>query len=91
MTKSNALTWDVTVPEGIEAVASNGNVALGGIVSYGAQRAAAERAVAGLTGVRNIKDEIVVDWDADPVDVSALVQDALDRHALFTDDIDITG
>ncbi|MCW2894006.1 MAG: OsmY protein [Actinomycetia bacterium] len=86
---NNALTWDVTVPEGIEAVASDGNLALGGIVSYGAQRAAAERAVAGLTGVRNIKDEIVVDWDADPVDVSALVQDALDRHALFTDDSDV--
>lgn len=51
-------------------------------MSYGSQRAAAERAVAGLTGVRNIKDEIVVSWDADPVDVTALVQDALDRHAL---------
>jgi osmotically-inducible protein OsmY len=83
---NNALTWDVTVPEGIEAVASNGNLALGGIVSYGSERTAAERAVAGLTGVRNIKDEIVVSWDADPVDVTALVQDALDRRALFTDD-----
>lgn len=86
---NNALTWDVAVPEGIEAVASNGNLALGGIVSYGSERAAAERAVAGLIGVRNIKDEIVVSWDADPVDVTALVQDALDRHALFTDDSDV--
>jgi osmotically-inducible protein OsmY len=83
---NNALNWDVTVPEGIEAVASNGNLALGGIVSYGSERTAAERAVAGLTGVRNIKDEIVVSWDAEPVDVTALVQDALDRRALFTDD-----
>lgn len=93
---NNALNWDVTVPEGIEAVASNGNLTLGGTVSYGseraaAERAAAERAVAGLTGVRNIKDEIVVSGDADPVDVTALVQDALDRHALFADDSDVTG
>ena len=32
----------------------------------------------------------MVSWDADPVDVSALVQDALDRHALFTDDSEVT-
>ena len=86
---NNALNWDVTVPEGIEAVASDGNLKLGGIVSYGSERTAAERAVAGLTGVRNIKDEIVVSWDAEPVDVATLVQDALDRHALFVDDSDV--
>jgi osmotically-inducible protein OsmY len=86
---NNALTWDVTVPEGIEAVASDGNLTLDGIVSYGSQRTAAERAVAGLTGVRNIRDEIVVSGEADPVDVTALVQDALDRHALFADDSDV--
>lgn len=49
-------------------------------MSYGPQRTAAEHAVAGLTGVRNIRDEVVVSWGADPVDVTALVQDALDRR-----------
>ena len=48
---NNALSWDVTVPAGVEAVAVNGNVTLSGIVSYGAQCTAAERAVAGLAGV----------------------------------------
>ena len=86
---NNALDWDVTVPEGIEAVASDGNLTLGGIVSYGSERTVAERAVAGLTGVRNIKDEILVRWDAEPLDVATLVQDALDRHALFVDDSDV--
>jgi osmotically-inducible protein OsmY len=83
---NNALNWDVNVPTGVEAVASDGNLTLGGIVSYGSQRSAAERAVAGLTGVRQVKDEIIVSWDADPVDVTALVQDALDRRSLFVDD-----
>ena len=83
---NNALTWDVSVPTGVEAVASDGKLTLGGSVSYGAERTAAERAVTGLTGVRQVKDEIVVSWDADPADVTALVQDALDRRALFVDD-----
>ena len=59
-------------------------------MSYGSQRAAAELAVAGLTGVRNIKDDIEVSHNADPVDVTVLVQDALDRYALVADDSDVT-
>ena len=53
-------------------------------MNYGAQRAAAERAVAGLTGVRNVRDDIEI--DADPVDVTVLVRDALDRSAIVADD-----
>jgi osmotically-inducible protein OsmY len=87
---NNALEWDVTVPDGIEATSGNGNVTLTGTVRYGAERTAAELAVGGLTGVRNIKDEIDIDYDAaDPVDVTALVQDALDRNALILDDSDV--
>jgi len=41
------------VPDGVAATASDGNLALTGTVPYGSQRAAAESAVAGLTGVRN--------------------------------------
>jgi osmotically-inducible protein OsmY len=86
---NNALTLNVTVPDGIEATASKGNLRLIGTVRYGAERAAAERAVAGLTGVRNIKDEIDIAYDADPVDVAFHVQDALDRYALIADDSDV--
>ena len=61
---NNALQWDVTVPGGIEATSLNGNITLTGTVRYGAQRTAAELAVGGLIGVRNIKDEIDIDQDA---------------------------
>jgi osmotically-inducible protein OsmY len=87
---NNALLWDVTVPAGVEATASNGNLTLTGTVSYGVERTAAELAVSGLIGVRGIKDEIDISYDAaDPGDVTALVQDALDRNALILDDSDV--
>jgi osmotically-inducible protein OsmY len=86
---NNALTLNVTVPAGIEATARDGNLTLTGDVDYGSQRAAAELAVGGLIGVRNIKDEIVINFSADPGDVTLLVQDALDRNALVLDDSDV--
>ena len=86
---NNALALNITVPDGVEATARNGNLRLTGTVNYGFQRAAAELAVAGLTGVRNIKDDIEIVWDADPVDVTLAVQDALDRYALIPDDSDV--
>jgi len=89
-TANDALALNITVPDGVEASAHDGNLRLTGTVSYGSQRAAAELAVAGLTGVRNIKDDIEVSCNADPVDVTVLVQDALDRYALVADDSDIT-
>ena len=86
---NNALEWDVTVPDGIEATARDGNLTLTGVVAYGSQRLAAERAVWGLTGVRSVKDDIEVSYDADPIDVTLLVDDAIDRSALFADDSDV--
>ena len=86
---NNALSQNVTVPDGVEATANDGNVTLTGMVTYGAQRDAAEQAVAGLTGVRHVRDEIEIVSDADPIDVSFLVQDALDRNALIPDDTDV--
>jgi osmotically-inducible protein OsmY len=87
---NNALALNVTVPEGIEATARDGNLTLTGSVTYGVQRSPAEAAVAGLTGVRNIRDDIEIGYDADPIDVDVLVQDALDRYALTPDGSAIT-
>ena len=87
---NDALALNVTVPDGVEATARNGNLTLTGTVTYGTQATAAELAVAGLTGVRRIRDDIEISADADPVDVSAHVHDALDRHALIPDDSDVT-
>jgi osmotically-inducible protein OsmY len=83
---NNALALNITVPDGIEATARNGNLTLTGTVTYGAQRSAAELAVTGLTGVRNVMDEIEIGCNADPIDVDIIVQDALDRYALIPDD-----
>ena len=86
---NNALAANITVPDGVEATAYEGNVELTGTVKHGPQRAAAELAIAGLTGVRNVRDDIEIGYDADPADVALLVQDALDRYALVADDSDV--
>jgi len=86
---NNALMVNVTVPDGVEATAQDGNLTLTGTVGYGAERAAAELAVAGLTGVRNVRDEIEITYDADMVDVDLHVQEALARSALVPDDSDV--
>ncbi|HUL25516.1 MAG TPA: BON domain-containing protein [Streptosporangiaceae bacterium] len=87
---NNALASNVTVRDGIEAAAHDGNLTLTGTVKSGSQRSAAERAVAGLIGLRNVSDDIEIAYDADPLDVDVLVQDALDRYALLADDSDVT-
>src|SRR6516164_10978815 len=61
---NNALTLNITVPDGVEATASDGNLTLTGLVEFGRQREAAEQAVAGLPGVRNVRDEIEIATDA---------------------------
>jgi osmotically-inducible protein OsmY len=86
---NNALTQNVTVPDTVEAAADDGNITLTGTVSYLTQRAAAEAAVAGLTGVRNVWDDIDIIYSADPVDVDLHVQEALERSALVPDDSDV--
>ena len=90
-TANDALELDITIPDTVEASAHNGNITLTGTVHYGYQRTAAESRVAALTGVRNVKDDIEISWDADPVDVTVAVQDALDRNALIVDDSDVVA
>jgi osmotically-inducible protein OsmY len=86
---NNALAENVTVPDTVEATADDGNITLIGTASYGTERAAAETAVAGLVGVRNVRNEVDIVYSADPVDVDLHVQEALDRAALVTDDSDV--
>jgi osmotically-inducible protein OsmY len=88
---NNALAGNVTVPDTVEAIAQDGNITLTGTVAYGTERAAAEAAVAGLTGVRNVFDEIEISYVIDPVDVDLHVQQALERSALVPDGSDVTA
>src|ERR1700722_1746707 len=87
---NDALALNVTVPDGVEATARDGNLTLTGAGEYGRQRQAAELAVARLVGVRNVKDDVVVSYDADPIDVTRFVRDALARNALVGDDSDVS-
>jgi len=86
----NALELNVTVPAGVQAIAQDGNITLAGTVSFGSERAAAASAVACLTGVRNIRNQIVISNDADPADVGLSVEEALGRHSLIRDNSDVT-
>ena len=86
---NNALAQNTTVPDGVEAIADDGNIILTGTVSYLTERAAAETAVAGLVGVRNVENDIDISYLIDPVDVDLHVQQALDRSALVPDDSDV--
>jgi osmotically-inducible protein OsmY len=86
---NEALERTITVPDGVEATAYDGNLTPTGTVAYGSQRAAAESAVAGLAGVRHVGDDIDISYDADPVDVDLHVQEALERSALVPDDSDV--
>jgi osmotically-inducible protein OsmY len=86
---NDALAANVTAPAGVEATARNGNLTLTGMVQYGSQRAAAERAVHGLPGLRGIRNEIEVTFDVDPADVRQLVKEALERTAPVPDDSEV--
>jgi osmotically-inducible protein OsmY len=88
---NNALAANVTVPENVEATARDGNIRLFGTVSYGTEGAAAEAAVAGLAGVRNLSNDIDISYRLDPVDVDPHVLQALERSALVPDGSDLTA
>jgi osmotically-inducible protein OsmY len=88
---NNALAANVTVPDGVEAIAFDGDITLTGTVSYLTERAAAEAAVSGPTGVRNVRNDIDISYAIDPVDVDLHVQQALDRSAMVPDDSDVTS
>jgi osmotically-inducible protein OsmY len=66
---NNALAANVTVPDSVEATAEDGNITLTGTASYGTERAAAEAAVAGLAGIRNVSNDIEISYALDPVEV----------------------
>ena len=68
---NEALERNITVPEALEAAPNRirRRPHPDGRLAYGMERAAAETAVAGLTGVRNVRDDIDISYDADPVDV----------------------
>ncbi len=86
---NNALAMTAILPGSIEASASDGNVWLTGMVGNRFERDAAEQAVAVLTGVRGIADDIEIYSDIEEADVTDRVDAALFRYGLLPDDSDI--
>jgi osmotically-inducible protein OsmY len=86
---NNALAMTVTVSDSVEASASDGDIWLTGMVGNRFERDAAEGAVAGLTGVRGIVDDIEIFSDIEAGDVTDLVSDALFRYGMLPDDSDV--
>lgn len=78
-----ALTWDAEVPtETIHVSVSNGWVTLTGQVGVYFQRAAAERAVRHLAGVRGVSNALTVrETGPAPADVKQRIERALVRNA----------
>ena len=83
----DALKNRVDVPLGIAVTVRNGHLTLSGVVEWMYQKAAAERAVKYLRGVKGVFNQITLSPSAVPKDVQKRIIDALHRHA----DIDARG
>jgi osmotically-inducible protein OsmY len=76
-----ALSWNVFVPDGVDATVKDGVVTLTGRVDYRSQRNEAEAAVRNLKGVAEIHDEISVRNAAMAADLSHQIEKAFKRTA----------
>lgn len=78
----DAIKWDVEVPdEKIQLRVENGRVILEGSVEWQYQRAAAERAVRYLAGVKSVTNLIGITPKVSAYDVSKSIKDAFKRSA----------
>lgn len=79
---ANALRWDIEVPDDrLKARVEDGWVTLEGSVDWYYQKAAAERAVRFLTGVKGIANLIAVKPKASAFEVKAKIESAFKRSA----------
>ena len=76
-----ALKSHVVVPLGLNVTVRGGYITLAGTVEWMYQRAAAERAVKYLRGVRGVINHIVIKPNVSPQDVQMRITEALHRNA----------
>ena len=77
----DALKGHVEVPRGLNVTVREGYITLEGTVEWMFQKAAAERAVKYLRGVRGVVNHIVIRPRVSPLDVQKRITEALHRHA----------
>jgi osmotically-inducible protein OsmY len=76
-----ALSWNIEVPDGVDATVADGVVTLTGVVAFRHQRDAAADAVRNLRGVTAIHDEIKVESPMLEADVTGRIERAFERNA----------
>ena len=77
-----ALKWNLEIPSGaVKPAVSDGWVTLTGKVKWNFQREAAESSVRNLSGVKGLTDEVTLEDQPTPKDVSKRIADALGRNA----------
>ena len=78
----DAIKWDVDVPDDkVQLRVEDGRVILEGSVEWQYQRAAAERAIRYLAGVRSVTNLIAISPKVSAHDVSVKIKDAFKRSA----------
>ena len=78
----NALKWDMEVPDDkIQVKIVNGWLTLEGRAEWHFQKAAAERAVRFLTGVKGVTNLIAISPSVSPADVMTRIENAIKRSA----------
>ena len=76
------LEWNCLVPETVEVQVADGCVILSGSVERQPQKEAAERALCTLTGITDIRNEIVIQPSVSLGDVRVPIEAALRRNAI---------
>jgi osmotically-inducible protein OsmY len=77
-----ALEWDVAVPhDQIKVNVADGRVTLEGEVSFQFQRAAAERAISSLAGVKSVNNFIIIKPSLQTADIKSRIEAAFRRTA----------
>lgn len=81
---THAIEWNAHVPHGhVKATVNDGHVVIEGTVDWQYQKAAAERAVHELRGVRSIENRITVDIGETSGEVESSIASALKRSAML--------
>lgn len=78
---SDALAWNIVLPKNLQAVVEDGWVTLAGKVQWQFQRCAARDAVARLTGVKGVTNNITVKPQITSFAIKGKIEVALQRHA----------
>jgi len=77
----DVIKWDTALPDDLKVIVREGLITLSGTVNWQYQKAAAEKSIRNLKGVRGIINNIEIKPTARPENIKKRIEDALKRHA----------